>query len=236
MAKGDQIYAMRELMGFTGVYEHHGIDCGDGSVIHYRKTGEAMIAQTDYRTFGQGGPIFTRHQSVSFIPDVVIERAKSRLGERRYDLLTNNCEHFATWCKTGRSHSAQLTNFGLHLDRFSTSELRQVITDVVGHKAADSTLTLISAALKNVAIAQQSLLPQAQRAQQEIDTWHRVAQLAVKQNRDDLARAALHRKLAARQQQTELQSQLEQLTELQTTLQKNQQLALRQESQGNQYS
>jgi len=31
-----------------------------------------------------------------------------RLGEQNYNLLFNNCEHFAHWCKTGRHRSAQV--------------------------------------------------------------------------------------------------------------------------------
>jgi len=27
-----------------------------------------------------------------------VRRARSRLGEKRYRLLTNNCEHFVEWC------------------------------------------------------------------------------------------------------------------------------------------
>ena len=34
-------------------------------------------------------------------PEKVIDRARSRLGEREYDLTSNNCEHFAKWCTTG---------------------------------------------------------------------------------------------------------------------------------------
>ena len=30
------------------------------------------------------------------------------LGEQNYNLLFNNCEHFATWCKTGRHRSGQV--------------------------------------------------------------------------------------------------------------------------------
>ncbi|NEO49276.1 MAG: NC domain-containing protein, partial [Moorea sp. SIO4A3] len=37
MARGDQIYVFQKFLNFEGVYQHHGIDCGDGSVIHYRK-------------------------------------------------------------------------------------------------------------------------------------------------------------------------------------------------------
>lgn len=40
--RGDQIYAHRELLNLQGIYEHHGIDCGDGSVIHYRKPSETI--------------------------------------------------------------------------------------------------------------------------------------------------------------------------------------------------
>ena len=41
-------------------------------------------------------------------PETVVSRAKSRLGERKYDPVTNNCEHFALWCKTGISSSEQV--------------------------------------------------------------------------------------------------------------------------------
>lgn len=40
-------------------------------------------------------------------PDEVIKRARSRIGERKYSVLTNNCEHFAVWCKTGLQESEQ---------------------------------------------------------------------------------------------------------------------------------
>ena len=89
MARGDQIYAYRELLNLQGVYAHHGIDCGDGSVIHYRKPSE-IVERTSLETFARGGKIHVvRHVEVgfSFIPDVVVERALSRLGEQKYNLL-----------------------------------------------------------------------------------------------------------------------------------------------------
>ncbi|XP_071849896.1 uncharacterized protein [Apostichopus japonicus] len=48
-------------------------------------------------------------------PDLVIVRAISRLTEKGYNLLTNNCEHFATFCKTGVYRSDQIyqTQIGL---------------------------------------------------------------------------------------------------------------------------
>lgn len=43
-----------------------------------------------------------------YTPDETVERAQSRLGESQYNLMTNNCEHFAIWCKTGVSESSQV--------------------------------------------------------------------------------------------------------------------------------
>ena len=40
----------------------------------------------------------------------VISRAYSRLEERKYNLATNNCEHFATWCKTEEKVTPQVTS------------------------------------------------------------------------------------------------------------------------------
>ena len=37
----------------------------------------------------------------------VFARARSRLGERKYNLFTNNCEHFVNWAKAGRAASSQ---------------------------------------------------------------------------------------------------------------------------------
>lgn len=46
---------------------------------------------------------------------IAIERAKSRIGERLYDYLSNNCEHFVTWVHTGKHKSQQVANAGVGL-------------------------------------------------------------------------------------------------------------------------
>ncbi|MDS3861251.1 lecithin retinol acyltransferase family protein [Thermosynechococcaceae cyanobacterium BACA0444] len=48
--------------------------------------------------------------NASSAPNIVVERAVSRLGESGYSLLSNNCEHFAAWCKTGKHQSEQVKN------------------------------------------------------------------------------------------------------------------------------
>ena len=39
-----------------------------------------------------------------------LARARSRIGESSYSLVSNNCEHFAIWCKTGVEKSYQVDN------------------------------------------------------------------------------------------------------------------------------
>lgn len=38
----------------------------------------------------------------------VVRRARSRIGEDNYRLLTNNCEHFCEWCLRGEPRSYQV--------------------------------------------------------------------------------------------------------------------------------
>ena len=38
----------------------------------------------------------------------VIARARQRVGEKSYNLLANNCEHFARACKSGIHSSEQV--------------------------------------------------------------------------------------------------------------------------------
>lgn len=226
MARGDQIYAIREIVGIP--YEHHGIDCGDGSVIHYRKTGEAVIARTSRAAFARGGPIYVKAQPTAFIPAVVIERAESRLGEQQYDLFLNNCEHFANWCKIGRSECTQINDFGLRFDQIKLPQVEELAKQAGlaanQSESPEKTMQLFQEALGNVAIATNTLLPQYEQATADTLTWHRVAQRALTKGREDLARAALYRKVAAQKNAQKIRAQLSQLSDLQLTLEQNQAL------------
>lgn len=221
MARGDQIYVMRPLMGMQGVYEHHGIDCGDGTVIHYRKTDTATVSRTSMASFANGSPVFVKRPGVAFIPDLVIERAESRLGEQCYSLLSNNCEHFANWCKTGRNESQQLANYGLTSAWVSTLDSQRLIRSIAQDAEPASSLALFTEAQHNLAIAQKRLQSQYQQAQQEMNTWHRAAQLALKQGKEYLARAALERKVKFKRQSADLKAKLDQMVELEATLNRN---------------
>lgn len=70
-----------------------------------------------------------------YSPDETIRRARSRLGERAYDLGLNNCEHYAVWCKTGLRESGQVDAV---LDRLETLWVRPHMPDSPLHKKEEA--------------------------------------------------------------------------------------------------
>ncbi len=113
MAKGDHIKVrkvvrLRKPIHLKTVgYWHHGIDCGDGTVIHFQ---HGRIQRTPLQYFlgrRRKRKVVVRHRH-SLPADNVVMRAKRCVGRRGYNLLFNNCEHFAQWCKTGRKRSKQV--------------------------------------------------------------------------------------------------------------------------------
>ena len=89
-----------------GLFNHHGIDLGDGTVAHYLEGRE--ILRSPLSEFSQGEVVSVMGHTDASPAGVTLRRAMSRLGEQNYNLLFNNCEHFATWCKTGRHRSEQV--------------------------------------------------------------------------------------------------------------------------------
>jgi Lecithin retinol acyltransferase len=215
MAKGDCIYVYRNFGQLQGIYKHYGIDCGDGTVIHYRKPRE-IIEQTSLATFSRGNPVYVAEYSEGFgyIPDVVVERAKSRLGENNYNLLSNNCEHFTSWCKTGISDSKQLRNYLPAITTLDLSKLYEPIQQALQGKDPRTNQKLASEALIDLKSVWNQVQPQYQEAIAEVQTWNKVAKKALSQEREDLARAAIAKKLHYEQQASKLEIELSELAEI----------------------
>ena len=224
MAKGDRIYVYRNLFQFDGLYKHYGIDCGDGSVINYRKPSE-VIEQTSIATFSRGNPVYLAEdpKGFCFVPDVVVERAKSRLGEHKYNLLFNNCEHFANWCKTGISDSKQVREFVPVMGKLNTSKLYEIIKQALLGKDKHSSQQLLAEALADVKSVWDTIQPEYKNAIAEMATWDRVAQKALQRNREDLARAALNKKWNYKQKARKLEVELQELAEITENIVRNQQ-------------
>ena len=103
---GDHIYVRRL------VYSHHGIYAGDGNVIHYtgeeKEKKDPLIRETDIEDFLKGGKLRRRNYKKRLPPSATLSLAKKHLSKNSYSLALNNCEHFATYCATGKKKSRQL--------------------------------------------------------------------------------------------------------------------------------
>ncbi|CAD5570153.1 lecithin retinol acyltransferase family protein [Escherichia coli] len=97
-------------------YTHHGIYVGNGKVIHYSGLSNGLskgcICETTLDEFvgGKNEVTIITHSNADriYTPVQIVARARARLGEDAYNVIFNNCEHFATWCVTGKAESKQV--------------------------------------------------------------------------------------------------------------------------------
>jgi Lecithin retinol acyltransferase len=94
-------------------YLHHGIYVGARRVVHYAGLAHGLrrgpVEEVPFAHFARGQHVLARSAAPSdFDVREIICRARSRMGEDRYRLLTNNCEHFCEWCLRGTARSFQL--------------------------------------------------------------------------------------------------------------------------------
>lgn len=81
--------------------------------MHYaglaRRQFRGRIEEVSLAQFAHGRSVWARSSGLpAFIPQEVIRRARSRVGENRYRILRNNCEHFCEWCLRGEARSYQV--------------------------------------------------------------------------------------------------------------------------------
>ena len=102
----DQLPLGAQLVTPRRFYRHHGIYAGKGRVIHYRGFKDLIrrgpVEEVSFETFAGGGQVLVTSLPADPLAGAArVERARSRLGEDRYRLLSNNCWHFVRWCVSG---------------------------------------------------------------------------------------------------------------------------------------
>jgi Lecithin retinol acyltransferase len=95
--------------GFT----HHGIYVGHGQVVHYaglsrswRRGPVQVVSLSEF--CDRRGLWMKRTPTPRYEGQPAVQRALSRVGENRYRVMSNNCEHFCAWCLDGESRSRQV--------------------------------------------------------------------------------------------------------------------------------
>jgi hypothetical protein len=95
-------------------YDHHSVYVRGNTVIHYSGFADGIgsdgtISLATLEEFRNGSDVQVKpHPPGSFNRQTIVERAYSRLGENWYNVLLNNCEHFANWCVRGIHSSPQV--------------------------------------------------------------------------------------------------------------------------------
>lgn len=98
-------------------YYHYGIFVSEENIIQfgYRDNSdispdEICVVSTDISQFSQGEIVEAqklthREEKTRKPPEEIVAVATSRLGERGYNILSNNCEHFVNECTYGEKRS-----------------------------------------------------------------------------------------------------------------------------------
>lgn len=79
-------------------YSHHAISVSASEVVHYQD-GEVKIESIE--SFAKGAIIQIVETPRLYKKGEVIARAYCKLGESKYNLFFNNCEHFVRWTLNG---------------------------------------------------------------------------------------------------------------------------------------
>lgn len=114
MAMGDQISVDR------GGYRHHGVDLGDGTVVHFNREADAgwgsCVRRTSRWRFARGNVVRVEARPAhGLTAEQVVDRAIGLIGVDDYDITERNCEHYAAWAVTNVFHSQQVREL---VDRF----------------------------------------------------------------------------------------------------------------------
>ena len=105
---GDHIYVKRS----SRFYKHHGVYIGHGKVIHVsgsiREKVSPEVRESDLSLFLKGEVPRKRVYKKRLPASETIRTAKNLLRNEDYSMVRNNCEHFATYCVTGKKKSLQV--------------------------------------------------------------------------------------------------------------------------------
>jgi Lecithin retinol acyltransferase len=125
-------------------YLHHGIYVGDRKVVHYSGLAHGLrggpVEEVTLSHFASSYYVWIRSSApLDFDGREVIFRARSRVGEDCYRLLTNNCEHFCEWCLHGTARSVQVEAWLAWPRRMLLAALRSMFWERCRHPGHRST-------------------------------------------------------------------------------------------------
>ena len=151
MARGDRLEVDRRFVGSALRYVHHGVDLGDGTVVHARPRdfrwpfGGGSVVRTSIAEFADGEELRTTlDPPAAFPPEEIAARALSQVGRDGYCPVVSNCEHFATWCATDEPRSRQVEAVVRRVAAVTATVVAGVVSLRGGRGAARAAATLLA--------------------------------------------------------------------------------------------
>lgn len=130
---------------WCGAFWHYGVAVDQDDIVHFhhnKPRDAAMgIRRVPRASFEAVGSVSLESVPVDdcLSREVAVSRAYRSIedGFGRYDLLTNNCEHFARWCVSGRKESLQVLVPVEHIGRivrtFKKIRPKKLMARLLGH-------------------------------------------------------------------------------------------------------
>jgi len=115
LKQADAIVLRKKILGMV---DHYAIFIGyRGNVpvfVANYKDGVQEVSKTEMKKILQTlqPTAIERFRGSEYERMLAIKRAMSRVGERAYNYITNNCEHFKNWVHTGKNRSEQVNKVG----------------------------------------------------------------------------------------------------------------------------
>ena len=103
-----------------------------------------ILTKTDEVDFKQTKTMVVKYLHNRFSPAEIVKRATDQLQNEdnenveqfKYHLFENNCEHFATWCITGKKFSVQVRKIRMVKEMFMSGGLKIIRSETERNKAA----------------------------------------------------------------------------------------------------
>lgn len=102
-------------------FYHHGIYIGDDEVVQfglpsdvYSDASKIRVMRSPLKDFCGTASFFEvycyskKEKKLKRADDDIVKTALSKVGEGNYNIINNNCEHFASFCVFGKSSSPQI--------------------------------------------------------------------------------------------------------------------------------
>ncbi len=122
----------------NSLMDHYGVFVSDSEIIQFGKNpslrlgvseSEVFVCATDINEFRDGG--YPEFADLSFSEKMkrfktakIIENARNRIGEGGYNILYNNCEHFAYECIFGKKYSSQSESAKEIIKQMATGQVK----------------------------------------------------------------------------------------------------------------